>query len=304
MMFEGFEQHKIETSGTTINLVQGGTGPPLLLLHGFPQTHVMWHKVAPRLAQDFTVVAPDLRGYGGSGKPPGDEEHSNYSKRTMAQDQVEVMQQLGFDSFLLVGHDRGARVAHRLTKDHPEKVRKLAVLDIIPTHRMFEIVNKEMATNTYHWFFLIQPYDFPERLIGAAPEYFVRRGFERVRDAETVFPPEALAEYVRCFTDPATIHATCEDYRAGASIDLVHDEADFDDKVSCPLLALWSATGYVGRMQDVLQIWRDYGTDVRGRSLACGHYLAEEMPDETYYALSYFLSDSSVRRAEPNSIVV
>ena len=288
-MFEGFETRQIETSGTTINLVTGGSGPPLLLLHGYPQSHVMWHKIAPRLAQDYTVVAPDLRGYGDSGKPAGDPEHMNYSKRVMAQDQVDVMTALGFDSFLLVGHDRGARVSHRLTKDHPQRVQKLATLDIIPTRRMFQIVNQAMATNTYHWFFLIQPYDFPERVIGAGAEYFVRRAFERVKDFAQVFPPEALNEYVRCYCDPATIHATCEDYRAGASIDLVHDDADFDNKVSCPMLALWSETGYVGRTQDVLQVWREYATDVRGQSLTCGHYLAEEKPDETYAAIRSFL---------------
>ena len=290
-MFEGFEGRRIRTSGATINLVKGGNGPPILLLHGYPQSHIMWHKIAPRLAQDFTVVAADLRGYGDSDKPRGGPDHLLYSKRAMAQDQVEVMQQLGFESFLLVGHDRGARVSHRLAKDHPQRVRKLAVLDIIPTHRMFQIVNKEMATNTYHWFFLIQPYDFPEKVIGAAADYFIRHRFERVKDAAKVFPPEAVAEYVRCFCDPATIHATCEDYRAGASIDLVHDEADLDKKIRCPLLVLWSATGYVGRTQDVLQVWGEYATDVRGHSLACGHYLAEEMADETCAALKTFLLD-------------
>ena len=292
-MFEGFEPRQIRTSGTTINLVQGGNGPPLLLLHGYPQTHVMWHKIAPRLAQDFTVVAADLRGYGDSGKPHGDPEHLQYSKRAMAQDQAEVMQQLGFDSFLLVGHDRGARVSHRLAKDHPQRVRKLAVLDIIPTHRMFQIVNKAMATNTYHWFFLIQPYDFPERLIGAAADYFIRSRFERGKDAATIFLAEAVEEYVRCFCDPAAIHATCEDYRAGASIDLVHDKADLATKVSCPLFALWSTTGYVGRTQDVLQVWREYATDVRGHGLPCGHFLAEELPDETYAALRAFLLEKA-----------
>ena len=291
-MFEGFEQRQIETSGATINLMTGGDGPPLLMLHGYPQTHVMWHKIAPKLAQDFTVVVPDLRGYGDSSKPQGDPEHLNYSKRAMAQDQAEVMSQLGFNTFLLVGHDRGGRVSHRLAKDHAHRVRKLAVLDIIPTHRMFQIVDKEMATNTHHWFFLIQPYDFPERMIGASADYFIRRRFEGRRDSEEIFPPEAVAEYVRCFCDPATIHATCEDYRAGASIDLVHDEADLDKKVGCPFLALWSTTGYVGRTQDVLQVWRDYATDVRGQSLPCGHFLAEERPDETYSALKAFLLEN------------
>ena len=286
-MFEGFERHQIQTSGATINLVKGGSGPPLLLLHGYPQMHLIWHKIAPRLAKDFTVVAADLRGYGDSGKPPGDPEHLNYSKRVMA----EVMGQLGFESFLLVGHDRGARVSHRLTKDHSERVKKLALLDIIPTRRMFQTVDQAMATNTHHWFFLIQPFDYPERIIGAAADYFIRYRFDRIKDAATVFSPEVVAEYVRCFCDPATIHATCEDYRAGAGIDLVHDEADFERKVGCPLLVLWSSTGHVGRTHDVLAIWRDYATDVRGKSLPCGHYLAEESPDETYDALREFLAD-------------
>ena len=288
-MFEGFEQQQIKTSGTTINLVKGGSGPPLLLLHGYPQNHTMWHKVAPLLAQDFTGVAADLRGYGDSGKMEGGPDHIIYSKRAMAQDQVEVMDQLGFDSFLLVGHDRGARVSHRLTKDHPQRVKRLAVLDIIPTHRMFQIINQEMATNTYHWFFLIQPFDFPERVIGAAPDQFFRRSFERGANAAQVFPAESVAEYVRCATTPEAIHAMCEDYRAGASIDLVHDAADFANKVNCPMLALWSATGYVGRTQDVLQTWLEYATDVRGHSMPCGHHIAEEMPEEAHAAIKEFL---------------
>ena len=288
-MFEGFEQQQIKTSGTTINLVKGGSGPPLLLLHGYPQTHTMWHKVAHLLAQEFTVVAAALRGYGDSGKLEGGADHINYSKRAMAQDQVEVMEQLGFDSFLLVGHDRGARVSHRLSKDHPQRVKRLALLDIIPIHRMFQIVNQEMATNTYHWFFLIQPFDFPERVIGAAPDQFFRRSFERGANAAQVFPTEAVSEYVRCATAPDAIHAMSEDYRAGASVDLVHDGADIADKVNCPVLALWSATGYVGRTQEVLQTWGEYATDVRGHSLPCGHHIAEEMPEEAHAAIKRFL---------------
>lgn len=287
-MFEGFTRRQITTSGTTINLVTAGQGPGLLLLHGFPQTHVMWHKIAPRLAQDFTVVVPDLRGYGDSGKVPGDPEHANYAKRAMAQDQVEVMQALGFETFRVVGHDRGARVSHRLTLDHPQRVQRLALLDIIPTHRMFAIVNKDMATATYHWFFLIQPYDFPERTVCAAPDSFLQTWFGRAPAAHT---PEALAEYARCVRDPATVHAMCEDYRAGASVDLVHDEVDWrrGTRVTCPLLVLWSATGYVGRTQDVLHVWREYATDVRGQALACGHFIPEEMPDESYAVLRPFL---------------
>ena len=292
-MFEGFDELQIETSGATINLVKGGSGPPLLMLHGYPQSHAMWHKIAPRLAEDFTVVAPDLRGYGDSSKPHGDPEHLIYSKREMARDQAEVMTQLGFDTFLLVGHDRGARVSHRLTKDHSDRVLKLATLDIIPTRKMFQIVNKEMATNTYHWFFLIQPYDFPERMIGGAADYFIRTRFTRGANAETIFPAEAVEEYVRCFCDPGTIHATCEDYRAGASIDLVHDEADFDNKVTCPMLALWSETGYVGRTQNVLEVWSEYATNLRGFSLPAGHFLAEELPDATYEAIAGFLQEEA-----------
>ena len=287
-MFEGFEERKVTTTGAAINLVVGGSGPPLLLLHGYPQSHVMWHKVAPQLSQHFTVVAADLRGYGDSDKPAGDPEHFNYSKRAMARDQVEAMESLGFQTFYLAGHDRGARVSHRLTKDHPERVLKLATLDIIPTHRMFQIVNKDMAANTFHWFFLIQPYDFPERVIGADADYFIRHSFQRGDNWREVFPEEAIAEYVRCSTDPATIHAICEDYRAGASIDLVHDEEDFASKVACPHLALWSDRGYVGRTQDVLGVWSDYSTDVRGHSMPSGHYIAEELPAETYGELRDF----------------
>ena len=234
------------------------------------------------------MVAADLRGYGDSDKPAGDPEHFNYSKRAMARDQVEAMAGLGFDSFFLAGHDRGARVSHRLTKDHPDRVLKLATLDIIPTRRMFQIVNQAMASNTYHWFFLSQPYDFPERVIGAGADYFIRSGFQRFPNWESIFPPESLAEYLRCGTDPATIHAICEDYRAGASIDLTHDEADFANKVQCPHLALWSDRGYVGRTQDVLEVWRDYSNDVRGRAMPSGHYIAEELPEETYRELRDF----------------
>ena len=289
-MFEGFEQKRIETSGTTINLVTAGSGPPLLLLHGYPQNHTMWHKIAPRLAEDFTVVAADLRGYGDSGKPHGDPAHVNYSKRVMAQDQVEAMEKLGFDSFLLVSHDRGARVSHRLAKDHPQRVRKLVTLDIIPTRRMFQIVDKEMATSTHHWFFLIQPYDFPERVIGSCSDYYIRSRFERGPYAEKYFPKEAVDEYARCF-DADAIHAMCEDYRAGASTDLVHDDVDFDNKVTCPMLVLWSETGYVGRTEDVLRVWHEYATDVRGHSMPCGHHIAEEMPDEAYADIKAFLME-------------
>ena len=288
-MFEGFEQATIVTSGATINLVKGGSGPPLLLLHGYPQSHVMWHKIAPRLAQDFTVVAPDLRGYGDSSKPEGGPDHVNYSKRTMAQDQVEVMAALGFEQFYLVGHDRGARVSHRLTLDHPEKVLKLAVLDIAPTYLMYKTTDMEFATAYYHWFMLIQPYDIPEKFIGGDPEYYIRKKMAHWGRDETAFPEEVLLEYIRCFRDPATIHASCEDYRAAAGIDLQHDEADMTTKISCPLLALWGSKGFVGRKYDVLETWRERASNVQGHSVPSGHFLPEEAPDETYAALHNFL---------------
>lgn len=290
MLFEGFTRARIETSGATIDLVHGGTGPPLLLLHGYPQTRAMWHKIAPRLAERFTVVAPDLRGYGDSSKPPGGADHSGYSKRAMALDQVEVMTKLGFEEFAVVGHDRGARVAHRMALDHPGRVRRLALLDIVPTYTMFASVNKEMATSHYHWFFLIQPYDLPERLIGNDPEYYLRKKLERWSAGTEAFAPEAVAEYVRCFSNPATIHATCEDYRAAASIDLVHDEADLARKVICPVLVLWGTGRLQGRPRDVLAAWRERATDVRGRPLPCGHFLPEEAPEETCAELQAFLA--------------
>lgn len=287
-MFEGFRRSDITVEGATIHARIGGAGPPLLLLHGYPQTHVMWHKIAPRLAQDFTVVATDLRGYGDSSKPPSDPRHAAYSKRATAQDQVAVMAQLGFESFFVAGHDRGARVAHRMALDHAARVKKVAVLDIAPTRKVFETVNKQVATGYYHWFFLIQPFDLPERLIGSDPEYYLKRKIGQWSAGTSGFTPEALAEYVRCFSDPAAIHASCEDYRAAATIDLEHDEADIGTKVTCPLLALWGAKGFVERNYDVLAVWRERAADVRGRALPCGHFLPEEAPDETYRELRAF----------------
>ena len=289
-MFENFEQAQINTSGAVIHLVKGGNGYPLLLLHGYPETHLMWHKIVPRLAQKFTVIVPDLRGYGDSSKPKGDPDHYNYSKRAMAQDMVEVMEQLGFEEFFVVGHDRGARVGHRMTLDHARQVRKLAVLDIAPTYKMYMTADKAFATVYYHWFFLIQPFDLPERLIGSQPEYYLRSCLTRWSADATAFTPEVVKEYVRCFSDPATIHATCEDYRAAATIDLLHDEADMSQKVMCPLLALWSEKGFVGHKYDVLETWRECANNVRGGALSGGHFIPEEAPDETYRALFEFLT--------------
>ena len=283
-MFPGFERARIKTTGTTINLVVGGKGPPVLLLHGYPQTHVMWHKIAPRLARDFSVVAPDLRGYGDSDKPPDGEQHSGYSKRAMAQDQVEVMAGLGFKEFAVVGHDRGGRIGHRMALDHSERVTKLAVLDIVPTHKLYHNVTREFATAYFHWFFLIQPAPFPETLIGNNVEFYLRR----VKSEGMT--PEAFAEYLRCFRDPATVHATCEDYRAAASIDLAHDDADIARKITCPVLALWAERGVMHRLYDVLATWRERAVHVSGKALPGGHFLPEERPEETFAELKSFLT--------------
>ena len=294
-MFEGFERERIQTPGAEIGLVHGGEGPPVLLLHGYPQTHAMWHLVAPRLAEDFAVVAMDLRGYGDSSKPFGDQDHSTYSKRAMASDGVRVMEALGFDAFAVVGHDRGGRVGHRMALDHPGRVTKLAVLDIVPTRHVFKTVGKDLATAYYHWFFFIQPYDLPETMIGADPSYYLRKKLGGWGTSLDTFAPEALAEYVRCF-DPATIHASCEDYRAAASIDLIHDDADREGgrKVECPLLTLWGGRGVMERIYDVEAVWREYARDVRGGPIDAGHFLAEEKPEETAQELVGFLKEKNI----------
>ena len=289
-MFPEFEAQDIATRETTIHTLVGGSGPPLLLLHGYPQTHAIWHKIAPQLAESFTVVATDLRGYGDSGKPASDPAHLAYSKRAMAQDQVEVMRSLGFERFFVVGHDRGARVGHRMALDHRERVQKLAVLDIVPTHKVFATVDKAVATGYYHWFFLIQGADLPETLIGHDPAYYLQAKLRQWTGDVGAFDPEALAEYIRCFRDPAAIHASCEDYRAAASIDLEHDEADMDRQVGCPLLVLWGEKGLIDRHYDVLATWRERASEVRGRKLDCGHFLPEEKPEETLDELLAFFA--------------
>jgi len=293
MMMEGFKRSEIQTSGARIVTVVGGSGPPLLLMHGNPFTHLSWLKVAPTLAKDFTVVCTDLRGYGDSEKPPGGADHSGYSFRAMAQDQVEVMAALGFDRFMAAGHDRGARVLHRMCLDHAAKLTRAAILDIIPQHHLLNDMTKEWGKFSWHWLFNIQPEPLPEKMMGADPDWFIERKLAKTKQGLSFFDPGALAEYKRCFRDPATIHAVCEDYRATFGIDLDMDTADFNAgrKVNVPLLLLWGATGGVGRNSkpSPAEIWQRYASDIRdAQALPCGHYLSEEAPQETTAALRAF----------------
>jgi haloacetate dehalogenase len=282
-LFPGFAERRIRTSGATINLRIGGEGPPVLLLHGYPQTHVMWHKVAPQLAREYTVVCPDLRGYGDSSKPKGLPDHSNYAKRAMALDMVEVMESLGFVAFHLVGHDRGGRVAHRMARDHGRRVRTLTVLDISPTLKMYESTNMQFAKAYYHWFFLIQEAPLPEKMLeGLGPDYILKR-LGRGKSGIKVFDRRALAEYARCFNP----HSTCEDYRAAATIDLVHDRKN-KQKIAMPVLALWGRQGVIAALFDCLEDWREVASDVRGRTLPCGHFIPEERPKELVAELRRF----------------
>jgi haloacetate dehalogenase len=288
-LFAGFEKRKVRTSGATINLVHGGEGPPALLLHGYPETHAMWHKVAPTLARDYTVVCADLRGYGDSSKPRGLPDHSNYSKRAMARDMAEVMTALGHRRFHLVGHDRGGRVAHRLARDHGRRVLSLAVLDISPTLKVFESTDQALATAFYHWFFLIQRAPLPERMIGGMRGEYLLRRIGRGAVGLSVFPKAVVREYLRCF-DAKGVHATCEDYRAAATIDLVHDRKDLHRKLAMPVLALWAKHSPVGTQFDCLADWREVARNVRGRALDCGHFLPEERPHEVLRELRRFLA--------------
>jgi haloacetate dehalogenase len=289
-MFEGFTHERVRTSEAEIDLVRGGAGPPLLLLHGYPQTKAMWHKVAPGLAAHFTVIAPDLRGYGASSHPPDAADHRAYSKRAMAAEQVKVMERLGFPAFFVAGHDRGGRVAYRLALDHPTRVQRLAVLDIVPTYEQFAQIDRHSG---FHWYFLAQPRGFPERLIGADPEFFLRHMMGNPPPAARAahFSDDAFTEYVRCFRNPDVIHATCEDYRAGSTIDYDLDAADLaaGRRIQCPMLVLW---GERGRRRQVLETWQKWATDARGRPLACGHFLPEEAPDETLAELTKFFLEA------------
>lgn len=261
----------------TINYASAGTGPPILLLHGHPQTHVVWRKVAPRLVEaGYSVVTPDLRGYGDSDKPVSDPSHRPYSKRVMAADQIALMEHLGHKSFAVVGHDRGGRVAHRLALDFPDAVQRLVVLDIAPTHTMYRRTNQEFATRYFWWFFLIQPDGLPEKMIASDPEFFLRRHIAGQVKIEGAVEEDAIAEYLRSYRDPATLHAICEDYRAAASIDLEHDEADQTSRINAPLLAIWGEQGVVGELYDVKATWQEKANHVSGIALACGHAIPEE----------------------------
>ena len=294
-MFEGFDRTEIETSGTTINLVHGGDGPPVLLLHGYPQTHVMWHKVAVLLADHFTVVAPDLRGYGDSGKPASDGDLSIYCKRTMAQDQVEVMAELGFQSYHVAGHDRGARVGHRMALDHPRRVKSFTSLDVVPSQAAFDSMDADLAFAWFHWHLMRQPAPLPETLISNSAKTYLDFLLESWTAVEGAITDEAYSEYLRCFSNPETIRGTCMDYRS-IELDLQHDEADRGRKLTCPVLVLWAGNmakrpGWqVGARLNMLDTWRERATDVRGGPIDCGHFLSEEAPDEVTDQLLGFWS--------------
>ena len=290
-MFEGFRTETVDVDGVEILARVAGSGPPLLLLHGSPQTLLMWHLVAPKLAEEFTVVATDLRGYGDSSKPQSAPDHGPYSKRAMAEDQVSVMKHFGFDRFALCGHDRGGRVGYRMALDHPKVVTKLAVLDIIPTWEAFSRADMAFGLGYWHWFFLAQPYDLPERLLAAEPEKALFRG------GSEAIAPEAMEEYVRCLREPETIHATCEDYRAAATIDFAHDAEDREAgrRIACPLLALWGSRGFLEGHYDVLEVWRGWAADVRGRAIDSGHYIPEEAPEETLAEVRAFFGEGDLR---------
>ena len=294
-MFENFKLVDIDTSGARIRLRHGGSGPPLLLLHGNPLTHVSWHLMAGKLAERFHVVATDLRGYGDSvGPEEGGENHVNYSFRAMALDQVEVMGKLGYDKFFVAGHDRGARTAHRMALDHPDRVLKAGCVDILPSHHVWTHASTQWAMKSWHWLFMAQPYDFPERMMSSVPpEWYMEKKLSKPGIGLGFMDPRAFAEYVRCF-NWKTIRGSCEDYRACATCDFEMDDADWraGNKVRCPLLVVWGAKSHTGTVyDDVLKIWRDYGADVTGGPIPCGHYVPEEAPQET---LDWFLRHFTV----------
>lgn len=291
-LFPGFERGFFDASGARIHYLRAGKGEPLLLLHGYPQSLACWHRIAPALAQRHTVICADLRGYGDSSKPQGLADHSNYSKRAMAQDMAELMSGLGFDRFHLVGHDRGGRVSHRLAADHATRVHTLTVLDISPTLRMFERTDMEFARAYYHWFFMLQPPPLPEQMLQGQVPFNILGRVGRAEPDLSAFDARAVQEYVRCFADPAAVHGSCEDYRAAGSIDLEHDRTDraAGRKLAMPVLALWGAHGVVGRMFDCLADWRAVADDVRGEAQPCGHFIPEEAPQQSLELIARFVT--------------
>jgi len=289
--FPGFSAESVETGGTSIRVLRKGSGRPLMLLHGYPETHLTWHKVAPQLAEQFSVFVPDLRGYGDSGRPQGGERHENYSFRAMAQDQVDVMRHYGHERFLVASHDRGARVTHRLCLDHPDRVEKACVMDIAPTLTMYQGTNQEFATKYMWWFFLIQPAPLPEHMIGLDPVFYLQRIFAGLNKTPGAISPDVMNEYLHAFSNADAIHASCEDFRAAADIDLEMDKADdkAGRKIECPLHVLWGAKGTVGPLWNVLATWREKcAAPVTGRALDCGHFLQEESPQELLTELRHF----------------
>jgi len=289
-LMEGFRFQRIATSGADVNVAVAGDGPPLLLLHGNPLTLVSWHKIAPTLSRHFTVVACDLRGYGDSSKPDGGEDHAAYTFRAMGEDNLEVMLALGFDRFSVAGHDRGARVAFRMALDYPDAIQRMAVLDIVPTHHVLTNVTLGWALESYHWFFMAQKAPFPEKLICADLDYYMRYKLDKKGVGLEVFAPEAMAEYVRCAT-PEQIHAVCEDYRATVTLDLQMDKADFGKKrIACPVLVIWGSNSHVGRHFQPLEAWRPWAPDLRGFAVPTGHYPAEHRPELIYPAFRDFFA--------------
>ncbi|KQT93834.1 hypothetical protein ASG49_02375 [Marmoricola sp. Leaf446] len=295
-LLPGFDTLDLDVAGVRVHARVAGSGTPVLLLHGYPQNHLMWHRVAPTLAEHHTVVLADLRGYGDSDRPvdaPDEPAHTAYSKRATAADQVGLMRALGHERFAVVGHDRGARVTHRLCLDHPDAVTRAAVLDVAPTRHVLHHVDLALARTYEHWFFLSQENDLPERLIGSDPGGYLRAKLGAWSAVPDAFDEAAVADYVRCFSDPAVVHASCEDYRAAVTVDLALDDADAaaGRRVEVPLLVLWGSRGFVGAAYDVEAVWQQYATDVTARALDCGHFLPEEAPDETATAIAAFLAD-------------
>ena len=295
MAFEGFQLSQVSVldpaGEVSLRVRHGGSGPPLLLLHGYPQTHMMWAKVAQGLAADFTVICPDLRGYGGSTMPPASDDHETSSKRAMARDAVALMTHFGFDQFDVAGHDRGGRVTYRLALDHPQAVRRASILDIIPTGEVWARADRRFALGYWHWPFLAQRHPLPETLIGADPQYFFFKG--QYPEAGRIFSAEALADYRAAVERPEVVHAMCEDYRAGAGFDRRLDEVDraAGRRIACPLQVLWGARGALAAWYDTLEVWSAWAEDVRGQALDCGHFIPEEKPAETLALLRTFFSE-------------